>query len=77
MSFDMMHSDQWLTCSVCDCFCFCHTDKKRTNKPRTVSYTDCINIIQCNLCIFQSLFYYLINLFNMLSRCDFRNHTTI
>ena len=77
MSFDMMHSDQWLTCSVCDCFCFCNPHQKCTYQPRSVSHSDRIDIIQCYLCFFQCFLDNLINLFDMFSGSDLRNHAAV
>ena len=68
MPFDMMYSDQRFTCCICDCLCFCHTYEECTYQSRSVSYTDCVDIVQCYLCLFQCFFNDLINLFYMLCK---------
>ena len=45
MSLNMMHSNQWNIFRPCDCFCFSHANKQGSYKPRSISYTDCVNLI--------------------------------
>ena len=49
--FQLLHAYQRELLSVCNCFCLCHSYQKRTNQTRTISNTNGIQIIQCDICI--------------------------
>ena len=52
MPLDMVHPYQRKIFCVGNRFCLRHTDKESPHKSRTVSYPDCIDIVQCHVCLF-------------------------
>ena len=45
MSFDMMHSDQWFSAGITNCFCCTDADQEGTYKSRSICHTNSVYII--------------------------------
>lgn len=54
-----------------------YLEEPESYKSRTISDTNCIQIIKSYICICQCLFNYLVNLFNMFTGSNFRNYPTV
>ena len=77
MSFYMMHTYQGQISCIGNGLGFCHAYKKRAHKPRPVSYTDSINIIQGDICLVQRFLDDLVDPFYMISGGDLRYNTSV
>ena len=73
----MMHAYQWQVSCIGNGLGFCHTYKKCTDKPRSIGYTDSINIIQGDICLVQRFLNDLIDSFDMVSGGDFRYNASV
>ena len=72
-----MHRYERFARRVGDCLGFCHTDKKRADKSRSVSDRDGIHLFQCLSGIRQCLPDHRIDLLYMAAGRDFRHHAAI
>ena len=77
MAFYMMHAYQRQVSCIGNSLGFCHTYKKCTDKPRSIGYTDSINIIQSDVCLVQCFLDDLIDPFYMISGGDLRYNTSV
>ena len=77
MAFNMMDADQRKPCGKADGLCCGNSYQKRPHQPRAIGNGNGRQIRKLHSRIFQCLFYYLIDLFNMLPGCNFRHHTAV
>ena len=77
MALNMVDPYQWKLLCISNCLRLSNAHKKCTYKSRTISDTNCIQIIKSYICICQCLFNYLVNLFNMFTGSNLRDYSAV
>ena len=77
MAFDMMDSHQRFAGSEGDSLCRRNSHQKSSHQARTIGDRHGCRLLQGNSCVGKSLFDYLVDFFNMLSGCYFRDHAAV
>ena len=77
MSADMMHTNQRKSGRKADCLRLRYTDQQCADQSGAVGDGDGCNIPQRQLRLRKRLFNHLINLFDVLSGCNFRHHSAV
>ena len=77
MPFYMVHSNQRLSCCICNGLCLCHPYQKSAYQTGSVGHTDCRNILQSHLRFCQGSLNHIIDRLYMLPGSYLRNHASI
>ena len=75
MPHQMMNAYERDVLCKCKGFCRCNSHQKCPDETRAVRNADEINVIKAHLCIFQRLRENTVDVFQMVSGCDFRHNS--
>ena len=77
MSVEVMHSDYRLAGSICHCLRRGYSHEKSAHKSRSHGDSDEIYVIHGNVCFLKSSVKHSVDVFQMMSGCDLRYHSSV
>ncbi len=73
----MVYANQRLSCRIRKRLCLRKPNQQRPHQSGTVGHADGIHFFQCHACVRQCLLNDTVNIFNMLSGCNFRHYAAV